>query len=252
MPIPRLPPSSGAGLRGSCGGRERRASGGQARELSQARRTSRPITRARSTSALQLEREAAVRRADEGANKRIKEKVARAPEPLSAGAFPPFTGMAERGALKGRNLPANARHCQSVLTIDNARKRFGQVTALDGATFELHQGELLALLGPNGAGKTTLIRAIAGRVRLDGGEIRVFDRALDGRSTPPGARHRSPGSRALSAPDRTREPGGFGSLHGLRGRALATQVDWALEQHRPGRPRRRIRQAVLRAACGAA
>ena len=73
----------------------------------------------------------------------------------------------------------------NVLSIRNARKKFGQVAALDGATFDLRQGELLALLGPNGAGKTTLIRAIAGRVRLDDGEIRLFDRVLDGRLTPP-------------------------------------------------------------------
>src|SRR6187200_633701 len=73
----------------------------------------------------------------------------------------------------------------AVLSIRDARKRFGQVVALDGATFDLQQGELLALLGPNGAGKTTLIRAIAGRVRLDGGEITLFDRVLDGRRTAP-------------------------------------------------------------------
>ncbi|MDQ3350052.1 MAG: ATP-binding cassette domain-containing protein, partial [Acidobacteriota bacterium] len=48
----------------------------------------------------------------------------------------------------------------NVLDVSGARKRFGPVTALDGASFELRQGELLALLGPNGAGKTTLIRAI--------------------------------------------------------------------------------------------
>ncbi len=64
----------------------------------------------------------------------------------------------------------------NVLTITNARKSFGPVVALDGASFSLAEGELLALLGPNGAGKTTLIRAIAGRVRLDAGEIRLFDR----------------------------------------------------------------------------
>src|SRR6188508_2737577 len=72
----------------------------------------------------------------------------------------------------------------TVLTVSGARKRFGEVTALDGASFELRQGELLALLGPNGAGKTTLIRAIAGRVKLDSGEIKLFDRVLDGRETP--------------------------------------------------------------------
>ena len=66
----------------------------------------------------------------------------------------------------------------NILTVSDARKRYGSVQALDGASFELRTGELLALLGPNGAGKTTLIRAIAGRVRLDGGEIRVFDRPV--------------------------------------------------------------------------
>ena len=72
----------------------------------------------------------------------------------------------------------------SVLAVSNASKAFGKVKALDGASFALAQGELLALLGPNGAGKTTLIRAISGRVRLDGGEIRLFDRPLAGGETP--------------------------------------------------------------------
>ena len=42
-----------------------------------------------------------------------------------------------------------------VLAVSGARKRFSDVVALDGTTFALHAGELLALLGPNGAGKTT-------------------------------------------------------------------------------------------------
>jgi len=135
--------------------------------------------------------------------------------------------MAERGASKAVTF---LQMHDTVLAIDNARKRFGHVTALDGATFQLHQGELLALLGPNGAGKTTLIRAIAGRVRLDGGEIRVFDRPLDGRSTPPELGI-VPQEVALYPLLNARENlEVFGSLHGLRGRALATQVDWALER----------------------
>src|SRR5437764_6579057 len=71
-----------------------------------------------------------------------------------------------------------------VLTVNGARKRFGEVVALDGATLALREGELLALLGPNGAGKTTLIRAISGRVQLDGGEIRLFGTTRTGRKTP--------------------------------------------------------------------
>jgi ABC-2 type transport system ATP-binding protein len=66
-----------------------------------------------------------------------------------------------------------------VLKVADARKSFGPTLALDGASFELHQGEMLALLGPNGAGKTTLVRAIAGRVRLDGGAIELFGQRLN-------------------------------------------------------------------------
>jgi ABC-2 type transport system ATP-binding protein len=65
-----------------------------------------------------------------------------------------------------------------VLKVADARKAFGATRALEGASLELHEGEMLALLGPNGAGKTTLVRAIAGRVRLDGGAIELFGRPL--------------------------------------------------------------------------
>src|SRR5690242_8384181 len=118
----------------------------------------------------------------------------------------------------------------NVLTIRDARKNFGQVTALNGASFELRQGELLALLGPNGAGKTTLIRAITGRVRLDGGEIRLFDRPLDGRSTPPELGI-VPQEIALYPLLTARENmEAFGGLHGLSGKDLTQQIDWALER----------------------
>ena len=62
----------------------------------------------------------------------------------------------------------------TVLSIDGANKRFRQVTALDGASLELPQGEWLGLLGPNGAGKSTLIGALTGRVRLNAGQVTLF------------------------------------------------------------------------------
>ena len=117
----------------------------------------------------------------------------------------------------------------NVLTVRDARKTFGHVTALNGASFELRPGELLALLGPNGAGKTTLIRAITGRVRLDGGEIRLFDRVLNGRETPPELGI-VPQEIALYPLLTARENlEAFGRLHGLSGRDLANQVDWSLD-----------------------
>lgn len=50
-------------------------------------------------------------------------------------------------------------------------KRFGQVTALDGADFELRAGEILAVIGDNGAGKSSLIKCLAGASIPDEGEM---------------------------------------------------------------------------------
>jgi fructose transport system ATP-binding protein len=50
-------------------------------------------------------------------------------------------------------------------------KRYGQVTALDGADFELRAGEIMAVIGDNGAGKSSLIKCLAGATIPDEGEI---------------------------------------------------------------------------------
>jgi ABC-2 type transport system ATP-binding protein len=60
-----------------------------------------------------------------------------------------------------------------VLEVKDARRRFGTRQALDGASLGLDRAEIYALLGLNGAGKTSLLRAIAGRLRLDGGSVRI-------------------------------------------------------------------------------
>jgi fructose transport system ATP-binding protein len=50
-------------------------------------------------------------------------------------------------------------------------KRYGQVTALDGADFELRAGEILAVIGDNGAGKSSLIKCLSGATIPDAGEM---------------------------------------------------------------------------------
>ncbi len=51
--------------------------------------------------------------------------------------------------------------------------RYGQVTALDGADFQLFPGEIQAVIGDNGAGKSTLIKALSGALIPDEGEILI-------------------------------------------------------------------------------
>ncbi|MGH3165840.1 MAG: ABC transporter ATP-binding protein, partial [Trebonia sp.] len=65
------------------------------------------------------------------------------------------------------------------LEIDDLRRRYGTVTALDGLTFGVPAGQVFGFLGPNGAGKTTTMRAIFGVTALDAGEIRWRGRPVD-------------------------------------------------------------------------
>ncbi len=62
---------------------------------------------------------------------------------------------------------------QPILTARALVKRYGRVTALDHADFDLMPGEILAVIGDNGAGKSSLIKAISGAVTPDEGEIRL-------------------------------------------------------------------------------
>ncbi len=55
-------------------------------------------------------------------------------------------------------------------------KRYGDVTAVDGLTFDVAEGTITSLLGPNGAGKTTTIECCEGYRRPDGGRVRVLGR----------------------------------------------------------------------------
>jgi len=60
------------------------------------------------------------------------------------------------------------------LRLADVTRTFGARTALAGASLEVRPGELVGLVGPNGSGKTTLLKIVAGFLRPDGGEARVF------------------------------------------------------------------------------
>ncbi|HZT65679.1 MAG TPA: ATP-binding cassette domain-containing protein [Acidimicrobiales bacterium] len=59
-----------------------------------------------------------------------------------------------------------------VLELHGLTRRFGDLTALDGLSFDVPSGQVVGFLGPNGAGKTTTMRAIFGLTDLDAGEVR--------------------------------------------------------------------------------
>jgi ABC-2 type transport system ATP-binding protein len=69
-----------------------------------------------------------------------------------------------------------------VLECRDLRKRFGEIEAVRGVSFEIAEGETYGLLGPNGAGKTTTISIVCGLLEADAGEVIVAGRALTIRS----------------------------------------------------------------------
>jgi branched-chain amino acid transport system ATP-binding protein len=68
----------------------------------------------------------------------------------------------------------------SLLTVKDLGKSFGGVKAVDGITFEIAAGELLALIGPNGAGKSTTFNMLNGQLQADRGSIRFAGQELLG------------------------------------------------------------------------
>jgi ABC-2 type transport system ATP-binding protein len=64
-----------------------------------------------------------------------------------------------------------------IAVMEDVVKRYGATPALDHATLEVQQGEILGLLGPNGAGKTTAILVLAGLLGADSGRVELFGRA---------------------------------------------------------------------------
>ncbi len=68
----------------------------------------------------------------------------------------------------------------SLLKVSGLGKSFGGVKAVDGISFELAAGELLAMIGPNGAGKSTTFNMVNGQLRADAGSIQLDGQELIG------------------------------------------------------------------------
>ncbi|MGW1544604.1 ABC transporter ATP-binding protein [Streptomyces sp. NPDC002309] len=66
----------------------------------------------------------------------------------------------------------------ALLVAEGLRKTYGPTTALDGADFSIHPGEVVAVMGPSGSGKSTLLHCLAGIVPPDEGSIRYDGREM--------------------------------------------------------------------------
>lgn len=92
-----------------------------------------------------------------------------------AAALPPTVATGDERA-GGQQVDA------PVFTIENARKSFGALTALEEAGFSVRKGEIVCLLGDNGAGKSTLVKIISGAIQPDAGAMTLEGRPVAFRS----------------------------------------------------------------------
>jgi len=119
-----------------------------------------------------------------------------------------------------------------VFRVENLQKRYGEIHAVDGVSFEVREGEIYGLLGPNGAGKTTTLSMMSGLLRPDEGRI-LFD-DIDIVAEPIRVKEQLgvvPQETALYEDLSARENLRFwAGIYGLSGAALNEAVDRTLEQ----------------------
>jgi len=68
-----------------------------------------------------------------------------------------------------------------VLEVRDLAKSFGGVRAVNGVSFDVHEGEILGLIGPNGSGKSTLFNCILGQLEPTRGEVKVDGKTITGK-----------------------------------------------------------------------
>ena len=88
-----------------------------------------------------------------------------------------------QAALVGQTAVAETQPARNVdgpvIHVDGYRKTYNKRAAVDGVQLNVRRGELYGLLGPDGAGKSSLMKAIAGVMTFDAGDVDVFGVRLD-------------------------------------------------------------------------
>ena len=67
-----------------------------------------------------------------------------------------------------------------ILSVRDMSMQFGAIKAVNGVSFDVHEGEILGLIGPNGSGKSTLFNCILGQLQPTAGRVEVRGRAVSG------------------------------------------------------------------------
>lgn len=119
----------------------------------------------------------------------------------------------------------------NILEAKGLEKSFGDLKAVNGASFHIAPGETYGLLGPNGAGKTTAISMIAGLLKPDGGEVQINGEVMTPKSVAPKAHIGLVPQDLAIYPDLTAAENMtfFGRLYGMPGDVLKGRVAQVLE-----------------------
>jgi ABC-2 type transport system ATP-binding protein len=117
-----------------------------------------------------------------------------------------------------------------ILTANAVTHAYGPRQVLKGVSLEVRAGEIYALLGPNGAGKTTLVRTICGRLKPDGGEVRLVGRDPFSDGEARAALGLAPQALALYPQLTVAENlQAFASLAGVRRRSVPAAIAYAMK-----------------------
>ncbi|HCX78445.1 MAG TPA: export ABC transporter ATP-binding protein [Firmicutes bacterium] len=113
----------------------------------------------------------------------------------------------------------------------NLVKRYGDVLAVDNVNLQIAEGEIFGLLGPNGAGKTTIINMLIGLTKVDGGEIAIFGKKVNGNREDVSSHIGIVPQELAIYNDLTAAENlaFFGKLYGIKGKLLQERVTEALE-----------------------
>lgn len=117
-----------------------------------------------------------------------------------------------------------------LVQIKNLVKRYGDNLVVDNVNLEIAEGEVFGLLGPNGAGKTTIINMLLGLTKVDGGEISIFGKKVNGNREDV-SKHIGIVPQVLAIYEdltAVENVSFFGRLYGLKGKLLQERVAEAL------------------------